>query len=188
MTKNQTSNKISNRYILFLGLPDTVKSELSQAIASPHITLKYDEKFTLSESELINIIAKFTLKTPPFNVKINSIKINSGPLGYNVHFPLFPKKTFARLTKSISKILEPHIDPKSKDAYTSTHWEQSDKYYPHVSIKGSSDLNLANKYYKDAVRKYGGGKISFTAKQITLAKMVDGKWERVKSFKLNQLS
>ena len=181
-------NKRTDKYyIVFLDLPKDIISMISVVTKkfnskTPHITIKYDEELIVDESELIKKINRFTSKILPFEITLGNLEINESSLGFNVHIPVTPKNKIVNITKSLSRIIEPYINPNSPEAFKSTRWEQSNEFYPHISIKGSDNRKEAEKIIKEAQVDYNGTSMKFIVKSMTLARWNKDKWKKVKSF------
>lgn len=188
------NNRTNKTYIVFINLPNDISSFIEGIIKEvspkstqklkPHITIKYDEDLLAEESKIVDVVGKFVSNLSSFKVRLGKMQINESNLGFNVYIQVQPRKKIVNIVHNISKLIEPFIDPNSPEAFKSTKWEQSDKFYPHISIKGTSDrisakkiLNKANEYHKNY-------KNEFTLKSITLARWNKDRWKKVESFKL----
>lgn len=188
------NNRTNKTYIVFINLPSDISSSIEGIIKKvspksipklqPHITIKYDEDLLIEEPKMIDMVEEFASNLSPFAIRLGELQINESNLGFNVYIQAQPRKKIVNIVHNISKLIEPFINPNSPDAFKSTKWEQSDKFYPHISIKGASDrigaekiLNIASKYYKN-------NKSEFNVESITLARWNKNRWKKVKSFKL----
>jgi len=191
------SSYTDRTYIVFLELPrdisekiDIVRSKYSSSYKKypAHITLKQDEDYLIPSDEICRIVYKQIKSYVLLNVKIKSPAIAVSEAGWNIYLPA-RSDDLRKLTKKISKSLENYIDPKSPRAFLSTKWEQSDKFYAHISIKGGN-IKVDP---KDILAKIKKDKFGFdfpkavTCKTVTIANWQGNKWEKVKSFNLKNV-
>lgn len=170
-------------YIVFLDLPKDVeqKIDLIRKKYSPssykkwkaHFTLKYDEELIIDELHLIKLIADFCSKLKPIELELGKIKIHQDK-GWNIYIDVIKKPELIRVVQKLSKTLSSSIDK----------WELSDKYYPHISLKGGLDSDEADRFLK----KFAQEKLIYPNKilcrSITLARWEKDHWYNVKTFRL----
>jgi len=191
------SSYSKNIHIVFLDLPkdiafkiDKIRSKYSHSYKKypAHITLKQDEDFIIKAKEICAIVYENIKNQRPLSIELKSPNVLINKSGWNIYLPV-KSKNLANLVKKISKALQDFIDPKSPRAFLSTKWEQSDKFYTHVSIKGGRKTED----HRDLLEKIKKEKFDFNFPQnikcdeITVANWQNSKWKKIKTFKLKNV-
>jgi len=184
-------------HIVFLDLPDQISQKIdlmrekysnSGLSYKAHLTLKQDEDFLISDEKIIKIVSDVLSNRRPVQLTINPPSYNENKTGWNIFLPVRPK-AIAKLVSDLSKALEPHIDPDSPRSFLSTKWEQSDKFYPHISIKGTAKKSDFKKIFREI--KNSAFNSQYPAKvicnQVTIAKWNRNKWEKIAAITLKNV-
>ena len=170
----------STTYVVFLDLPKDVEQKIDflRKKYSPnsykkwkaHFTLKYDEDLIISESRLLKLIEDFCSKLKPIELELGKIKIHRDR-GWNIYIEVVKQLEIISIIRKLSKTISPLVNK----------WELSDKFYPHISIKGGKNLDEADKF----LEKIAQEKISYPNKilcrSITLARWENDHWKKVKT-------
>ena len=188
----------SGKYIIFLDLHLNIQSKISRVKKkySPnsfkrwpaHITLKYEEYYLISQPEIIEIVRNFFSKIPILKLTLDKpvISFLKQAEGWNINIPVKIEGTLRKLTKKLSKKMEPFIDINAPGAVVSTKWEQSNDFSPHISINGGLDSKLGRQTYLEVINE--NFQIDFPlnieCQSMTLAKWENKKWRRVSRIKL----
>jgi 2'-5' RNA ligase len=184
-------------YIVFLDIPDQISRKIdlirerysnTKLPYRAHLTLKQDEDFLIDDKKIVKIVSKTLMKQGPIRVRISKVNYKKNKQGWNFFFPV-KSKLLARIVYDLSKTLEPFIDRNSPRAFISTKWEQSDEFYPHISIKGTSD----KAEFTDLFQKIQNEKfnlelpLTFLCDHVTVAKWDRDKWKEIKTIKLQNV-
>lgn len=177
------SKKNSKTYIIFLDLPKDIeqKIDLIRKKYSPnsykkwkaHFTLKYDEELNIDESRLIKLIADFCSKLKPVELKLGNIKVHHNK-GWNIYIEVINTPELIGVIQKLSQTLSSSLNK----------WELSDKFYPHISLKGGINPEEGEIFFQ----KITSGKLNLPTKilcsSVTLAQWNRDRWKKVKTFRL----
>lgn len=178
-------------YIVFLDLPIEVSSriDLVRNKYNPknlkkwraHLTLKYEEKLLISsEEKLFRILNEFAQHQKPIKLKIGDLKINKQKnMGWNIYLTIENPK-IKEIVQDLSRKIEIYIYGEFKP----NRWEQSNKYYSHISIKGGKDLKDSTNFYNLIKLENFNFPNSIVCRTITLACWDNDHWKKVRTFKL----
>lgn len=192
MPKNEFST-----YIVYLDLPTDVATEIDnirRAVNSPgikrwvaHITLKQDADYPDQPEEIERRVADFAGMMKPVRLTLEGLKLRreDDGISWNIYVGIREKELLHELTKNISRILTPLTLAETAEEKQNLLWEQSDDYYPHISVIGGQDIETGKKLLKHLSSEFDvSGQI--ICRSITLAKWNTDKWTRVKTFTLSQ--
>jgi 2'-5' RNA ligase len=188
------SSYTDKTHILFLDIPIEIASKIdlirkkysnSNLKYSAHITLKQDEDFTISSKKIFKLVSNELKNTPALEITLRDIAYIKNNYGYNIYLSV-KNNHIESLTRKVSKALEQYIEKKSPRALLSTHWEQSEKYYPHVSIKGTDDKEEFLKLYPSIKRESDqlNLPLKFNCDTVSIAMWSKNKWNVKHSIKL----
>lgn len=189
------SSYTNKTYIVFFDLPKDIASKLDKIKSNysssrkkypAHITLKQDEDYIINADEICKIVYNQINNQTFLNVKLKRPEIARNKEGWNIHIPV-ESTELNQLVKKMSKALEDYIDPNSPRAGLSTKWEQSNKYYSHISIKGGgakTDPKLIFKKIKNEEFGFSFPEV-IDCNTITVANWQNHKWHKIKSYTLN---
>ncbi len=184
-------------HIVFLDIPDQISRKIdlirerysnTKLPYRAHITLKQGEDFLIDDQKIVEIASKAMINQGPIRVKISKVSYKKNKQGWNIFFPV-TSELLVRFVCDLSKALEPFIDQNSPRAFLSTKWEQSDEFYPHISIKGTSD----KAEFTDLFQKIQNEKfnlelpLTFLCDHVTVAKWDRDKWKEIKTIKLQNV-
>jgi 2'-5' RNA ligase len=181
-------------HIVFLDIPDRISRKIdlirerysnSKLPYKTHLTLKQDEDFLIDDKKIVNIVSGTLINQGPIRVKISKVNYKKNKQGWNIFFPA-KSKSLVQLVSDLSKILEPFIDQNSPRAFLSTKWERSDRFYPHISIRGTSDkVKFAELFQKIQNERFNLElPLTFLCDHVTVAKWNSDKWKKIKTIKL----
>lgn len=183
----------ASTYIVFLDLPadiagflDAIRAEvdapgLKRWVA--HITLKQDANYLSPLTEILQRLGDFCFFLQPFQLTLTGLQFKEESDGdsWSIFVGIKEKELLQKMTKTLSKLLTPLTE-------TSPHeliWEQTEDYYPHVTIIHGHDISHGKSLF---ARLNTSHKIehSFRATSVTLAHWDKTKWEKVQSFPLSE--
>jgi len=176
-------------HIVFLDLPDQISQKIdlmrekysnSGLSYKAHLTLKQDEDFLISDKKIVEIVSDVLSNQESIRLTISQASYNENKTGWNIFLPV-RSKIIVKLVSDLSKALEPYIDPDSPRSFLSTKWEQSDKFYPHISIKGTAKKSDFKKIFREIKKSRFnlGYPVKVTCSQVTIAKWNRDKWEKI---------
>lgn len=183
--------EFTKTYIVFLDLPIQVSSkiDLVKNKYNPknlkkwraHLTLKYEKKLLISsEEKLLRILNEFAQHQKPIKLKIGDLKINKQKnLGWNIYLRIKNPEI-----KEIMQELSRKIETCIHGGFKSNRWEQSNKYYSHISIKGGKDLKDSINFYNLIKLENFNFPNPIVCKTITLACWDNNRWKKVRTFEL----
>lgn len=137
----------STTYIVFLDLPhelaesiDTLRGRYNPAAVkrwSPHITLKQDEDYACHGKDLSALCERSLRGVFPLEVKCKDVIAKGGPGG--MLYLGVDSIQLVEMVKRLSISMESYIAMLTADAGKSTRWEQSDGFFPHITIAPKSN-------------------------------------------------
>lgn len=189
--KKINSNPLVKTYIVFLDLPIDVSSRIDLVINKynpknfkkwrAHLTLKYEEELLISsEEKLFRILNEFVQHQEPIKLNISDLKINKQKnIGWNIYLTINNPEI-----KEIVQKLSRKIGACIRGEHASNQWEQSSKYYPHISVMGGNSLKDSTNYYNLLKLESFNFPSPVLCKTITLACWDNDCWKKVRTFKL----
>lgn len=178
-------------YIVFLDLPINVSSKIDLAREKynpknlkqwrAHLTLKYEEKLSISsEEKLFRILNEFAQHQKPIKLKIGDLKIDKQKnVGWNIYLSI-KNPEIKKIVHDLSRKIETCVQGK----LTSNQWEQSNKYYSHISVKGGKDLKDSTNFYDLIKLENFNFPNPIVCETITLACWDNDCWKKIRTFKL----
>lgn len=184
-------------HIVFLDIPDRISRKIdlirerysnTKLPYRAHLTLKQDEDFLIDDQKIVEIVSKSMINQGPIKVRIGKVSYKKNKQGWNIFFPV-TSELLTRLVCDLSKALEPFIDQNSPRAFLSTNWEQSDEFYPHISIQGTSDkVKFTDLFQEIQNEKFNLElPLTFLCDHVTVAKWDRDKWKEIKTIKLQNV-
>lgn len=180
--------------IIFLDLPNEIQERVDsiRRIHNPdavkrgiaHITFKQDEDYLIENEKIIEIVE--SQRISPFVLKMDGIKIRYD----NEHFVIFVSfeehPGLNNAIATLSKNLEPFIDSEAPDALSSTHWEQSNDFFPHITIVSRKDENNEGKeLYKEITSMGFDPKEIIRCTSLRLCEWEKNHWKTIHRINLN---
>jgi len=151
-----------------------------------HITLKAQEDY-VHEEMIVDVLYQFASKHPPVELELDGLRIHydKDTPTWNIHVSFTKNCLLRYLTPQLSHLMEALVDLQSPNALQSTRWEQSDDYYPHISV-----LTGKNEISPDGILKNMQNISLELPKRITcgaiiLKQWAGTKWKTVKRFDLS---
>lgn len=143
--------------------------------------MKYEEKLSISsEKKLFRILNEFAQHQKPIKLKIGDLKIDKQKnVGWNIYLSI-KNPEIKEIVQDLSKKIEICVQGEFK----SNRWEQSNKYYSHISIKGGKDLKDATNFYNLIKLENFNFSNPTICKTITLACWDNDHWKKVRTFRL----
>lgn len=185
-------------YIVFLDLPEEISAEIDKIRAkySPnnfkkwkaHLTLKQDEDYLVSQHEIEGVVRMFAGDMSEVRLEFDGFKIHETKgVGCNIYIGIKDNLGLVGKIKKLSQQMEPMIDPDSPRAFGSTKWEQSDDFYPHISIKGAATKEQAEELLGEIEKEKLVLPKIVVCKTITLANWQEDHWQAIDTFQLQRL-
>jgi len=189
------SSYTNKTYIVFLDLPEQVSTEIDKIRQKytpknfkkwkAHITLKQDEDYLANQEEIKKIVSGFSKTMKPVVFEFNGIQMSElKGVGCNIYISIKDNPLLIENIKRLSQSMETVIDPDSPKAFGSTRWEQSKDFYPHISLKGTADINKGEVLLKEIRSEKIILNPKVICQTITLANWKDDHWEPVATYKL----
>jgi 2'-5' RNA ligase len=179
--------------IIFLDLPsniaekvDTLRKKYNPAAVkrwNAHITFKQDEDFLIENEKLVNLVSNFVNNMPAFKLELDGIDMHYHEDNYNIFVSIKKNEKLLESIKNLSKQLETFIDPNSSGALSSTKWEQSDEFFPHITIAVGKGKEQGQKLFEEIQSQKVNLKESIVCKSITIAEWNAESWKEI--IKLN---
>lgn len=176
-------NNNPKTYIVFLDLPKDVecKIDIIRRKYSPnnykkwkaHFTLKYEEKLNINRSRLIKLVNDFCSRLKPIELELGKIKLHKNN-GWNIHVEVSKEPKLITIIHDLSKKLS--SSPKQ--------WQLTDKFYPHISLKGGIDAEEGKTFFRKIISEKLNLPTKISCSSITLARWDRNRWQKVKTFKL----
>ncbi len=135
--------------------------------------MKYDEKLDTDEFRLVKRTENFCSKLKPIELELGEIKIHR-ETGWNIYIEVVKKPELIDIIHEINKTFSSPTDK----------WELTDKFYPHISLKGGKDPDEANRFLEKISQEKLTYPKKITCRTITLARWENGRWQKVKTFRL----
>lgn len=191
------SSYTDKTYIVFLDLPVEIQTKIDSVRMRysvgghkkwhSHITFKQDEDFLLVEVDLIQQALDYFKNIQQIKLTLDGPKIQyMDNDNWNIYIGISDTDYLKQSIKDFSLLIEKYIDPQSPRAFGSTKWEQSDNFYPHISLKGGSGKELGEKIFNEMSREDFTIDFPTTINcgSVTLAKWNLDKWQELKKIQL----
>lgn len=183
-------------HIVFLDLPletaqaiDELRKEVNPAGVqrwAAHITLKQDADYMGTTTELMNRLEDFCSIIRPLPLTLDGLQIREEADGesWSIYVAIQEKSLLHAHIKTLSKLLMPLTTANSKQEQSNLVWEQTDDYYPHISIVGGKGITKGRQLLDELKIKYNPTGKQIICSSVTLTQWHMTKWEKVHTFSL----
>jgi 2'-5' RNA ligase len=190
------SSYTEKTYIVFLDLPAEVSAEIDKVRQKytiknfkkwkAHLTLKQDEDYLSGADEIGKAVAEFAGHMKPVKLELDGVKMHEiKGVGCNIFIGIKDSPALVDSIRALSRKMESMIDPDSPRAFASTKWEQSEDFYPHISLKGTADCEQGKELLARIREEKIDLPVSAVCRAITLARWREDHWEAVDTYELN---
>jgi hypothetical protein len=144
-----------------------------------HITLKSEEDYIIEEEALKNILMEMVQTVHPIPLQVHTIQIHDDPENHwNIYLSV-EGEILPVLTRKISKRFEKFVDTASPRSLQGTYWEQSNDYYPHMSIIDGHGMKEGKKLLHCIQQEAISLPRRIVCRSITLAQWEDTHWRKI---------
>lgn len=121
----------------------------------------------------------------PVHLTLGHLRLHqdANDTSWNIYIEIGEKELLQELTVKLSKVLTPFTKEYIDSGTNVIPWEQTDDYYPHISIINGNNMAVGSELLNTLLKDYIPlGKI--TCSSVTLTKWKSSHWQGIQTFQL----